>query len=156
MKKRTIVLAAAAAVLVMTAGCGQEVPERSWDVVLPSCGEEHATVSGSNTVPHETMGYCGNTQTTVTYPYAGQEKWSASFMFGPSVELTDLLRWLDYDQPVCRCLPEYRVDTEFGTNYGINLSQAYVRYENGQAALTREQVERLRILLDPDVLSGKE
>ena len=148
MKQLTVLCA----MLVLLSGCARDLPAQSVEVVLPTCGSEHGPAEEPNAVPHEAAGYCGNTWTTVTYPYRGEEEWSASFMFGPSVELTDLLRWLDYSQPVCRCLPEYRVDTEFGTDYGINLSQGYVRHGEGQAALTEEQVERLTQLLDRETL----
>lgn len=140
---------------VLLAGCARDVPSQI-SVEVPTCTEEHGQAEGSNTLPHEFAGYCGNTWTTVTYPYRGEREWSASFMYGPSVELTDLLRWLDYSRPICRCLPEYRVDTEFGTDYGVNLSQGYVRHGDGQAELTAEQVTRLAELLDREWLQGLE
>ena len=146
--------------LVLLVGCTGEGGAMSWtwiencEVVEPTCGEEHGQTQQPNTLPHEVAGYCGNTWTTVTYPYRGEPEWSASFMFGPSVELTDLLRWLDYSRPICRCPSEYRVDTEFGTDYGINLSQGFVRHGDGQAELTEEQVTRLAELLDREYLQG--
>ena len=109
--------------------------------------DHHPSVSGTNILPHDPVGYCGNTTTTVTFPYAGTEEWNCCFWGGQSVALTDLLRWLDYSQPICRCLPEYRVDTEFGSSYGISLSQRYVRHGEGQASLTDEQAVLLTQLL---------
>ena len=138
--------------LVLLVGCTGEHGEvwiKSCEVVEPACTEEHGQAQQANILPHETVGYCGNTQTTVTYPYGGEAEWSHTFMGGNSVALTDLLRWLDYGRPVCRCLPEYRVDTEYGTDYGVNLSQGYVRHGDGQAELTEVQVEELRERLDP-------
>ena len=62
--------------------------------------------------------------------------------------LTDLLLYLNYGGDVCRCLPEYSVDTEFGTGYGVNLTAGYVRHDGGQADLTEEQTELIREILE--------
>ena len=40
------------------------------------------------------------------------------------------------------------MDTEFGSGYGVNLAQSYARCESGQAALTAEQTEAIRGILD--------
>ena len=69
-------------------------------------------------------------------------------MYGESVRLTDILANLDYDpQKYCKCRPEYTVDTEFGTGYGINLTESYVKYNGGQAELTAAQVEEIRKII---------
>lgn len=113
----------------------------------------HAAVEGDNVVAHDPVGYCGNTVTTVRCT-AG-EGWEKSFWGGTSVELTDFLRWLDLSGEVCRCLPEYYVKTEFGASeYGIDLSEGYVRFEGKQTQLTREQVERLQTMME-DIAAGK-
>lgn len=111
--------------------------------------EEHGHVSAvqGNLVVHEEVGYCGNTQTTLRKMDGNRVMWQTSFMYGDSVALTDLLRWLDYRDSVCRCLPEYQVDTEFGSVYGINLSEGYVRYGDGQVQLTEGQLERVRDII---------
>ena len=63
--------------------------------------------------------------------------------------LTDLLVFLDYSGEVCRCLPEYYVDTEFSEEpYGVNLSSGYARHGEGQVELTEEQIELIRDILD--------
>lgn len=49
---------------------------------------------------------------------------------------------------VCKCLPEFTVDTEFGDGYGVNLTDSYVRCEAGQAPLTAEQTEEIRGILE--------
>ena len=49
---------------------------------------------------------------------------------------------------VCRCLPEFTVDTEFGGGYGVNLTESYARCESGQAALTAEQTDAIRDVLE--------
>lgn len=109
---------------------------------------DHSHMAGTNNImPHEPVGYCGNTVTKVVFPYSGREEWSLSFWADKSVALTDFLRWLDYSQPSCRCLPEYRVTTEFGGDYGISLSQGYVRYGEKQVNLTAQQTEELRQIL---------
>lgn len=69
--------------------------------------------------------------------------------YGHSVTLTDILVNLDYDpDKVCKCLPEYKVDTEFGKDYGISLSGSYVRCEKGQAELTEEQVKTVKEIIE--------
>ena len=92
----------------------------------------HTPAEESLTVESPVSGYCGNTVTTVHL--GGQDY---SFWGGDSVTLTDILISLAYDpSQVCRCLPEFTVDTEFGSGYGVNLAQSYARCESGQAALT--------------------
>ena len=88
-------------------------------------------------------GYCGNIQTTL---HIGDVQYT--FMYGNSVTLTDLLIRLDYKQNrVCRCMAEYRVDTEFESGYEINLTQGFARCKKGQADLTKEQIHEI---LDAD------
>lgn len=97
----------------------------------------HMTALYPQTVEDPFIGYCGNTQTTL---YIGNKEYS--FMYGYSVALTDILVNLDYDpDKVCRCLPQYRADTEFGLNYHINLEYGFARCEKGQADLTQEQID---------------
>lgn len=109
----------------------------------------HLLSEGENTVEHEAVGYCGNTMTTVFYKAGAEgEAWEAYFGGNDSVALTDLLRYLDYSGDVCRCQPEYYVDTEFGTNYGINLTEGYVRHDGGQVSLTEEQLDLIREIFD--------
>ncbi len=132
------------------AGCDNEdefLPEASSDFVYTTIGTEqdHPT-NENNIIPHEEVGYCGNTVTTVSYRYSGKdtgedEDWTNSFMGSDSVMLTDLLRYLDYSNDICKCLPEYIVDTEFGKGYGINLTEGYARYEGKQVSLTDGQIK---------------
>ena len=66
-------------------------------------------------------------------------------MFGNSVTMTDILANLNYDKnKLCKCLPEYTVDTEFGIGYGINITEGYARCDKGQAELTQEQIDKLK------------
>lgn len=89
-------------------------------------------------------GYCGNTQTTL---YIGDA--SYTFMYGNSVTLTDMLIRLDYRQnKVCRCMAEYRIDTEFECGYEINLTQGFARCEKGQADLTKEQIDVIARIIE--------
>ena len=80
----------------------------------------HSPANEAQTVDDPVTGYCGNTQTTI---YFDNGK-SHTFMSGNSVTMTDILVNLKYDKnKLCKCLPEYKVDTEFGTGYGINLTE---------------------------------
>ncbi len=109
-------------------------------------GEEHThqTASEPQTVDDPVEGYCGNTQTTI---YLDGE--AVTFMYDESVTLTDILINLAYDpDKVCRCLPEYTVDTEFGKGYGINLTEGYVRCEKGQADLTAGQIDQISAIIE--------
>lgn len=104
----------------------------------------HRIAATEQTVDDPFTGYCGNTQTTL---YVDGKAYT--FMGGHSVTLTDILLNLDYDpMKVCRCLPEYTVDTEFGAGYGIHLSEGYARCEKGQADLTREQIDAIREIIN--------
>lgn len=110
----------------------------------------HHPPTAGNVVEHEPEGYCGNTITTVRYDPMGKagEGWERSFWGGTSVELTDFLRWLDYSGDVCRCIPEYYIKTEFSNSeYGINLSEGYVRFDGKQCQLTDEQVRWLQTMM---------
>lgn len=110
-------------------------------------GHVHRPADRDTTLEHEPGGYCGNTMTTVTRVDGGSVLWEKSFWGDDSVQLTDFLRWLDCSGPVCKCLPEYQVDTEFGSDYGVSLTGGYVRHGDGQAQLTQEQLEQLQELL---------
>lgn len=94
-------------------------------------------------VNYEASGYCGNTQTTV---HIGEEKYT--FMGVDSVTLTALLNDLEYKSECCKCLPEYIVNTEFGTGYGISLNEGYVRYSDKQTKLTKEQLETVKEIIE--------
>ena len=62
--------------------------------------------------------------------------------------LKDMLLNLDYSpHKVCRCLPQYKLKTDFG-EFGIHLSEGYARCEKGQAKLTAEQIQTLREIID--------
>ena len=111
----------------------------------------HTLHEGDNILEYDPVGYCGNTITTVSYTPFGQkekEAWETSFWGDKSVTLTDLLLHLDYSEGICRCKPEYTVDTEFGKSYGISLTEGYARYEDAQVSLTAEQLELVREILD--------
>lgn len=100
----------------------------------------HQPADQSQTVDDPVSGYCGNTVTKVTVD--GEEY---SFWGGDSVALTDILENLAYDPAqVCRCMTEFTVDTEFGSGYGMNLTESFARCESGQATLTAEQTETIR------------
>ncbi len=104
----------------------------------------HGPANEAQTVEDPVSGYCGNAQTTI---YFGNGK-SHTFMSGNSVTMTDILVNLKYDKnKLCKCLPEYKVDTEFGNGYGINLTEGYARCDRGQADLTQEQIDKLKEII---------
>lgn len=141
---------------VQAAGGAEKVPEGAASVPAADTsqpqepGHSHQLAQEDNVLPHEEVGYCGNTITKVRQNERLEEDpWEVSFWGSDSVALTDLLIHLDYSGEICRCLPEYYVDTEFSQEeYGLNLTSGYVRYGEGQAELTQEQVELLQGILE--------
>lgn len=104
----------------------------------------HAPAAEPLTVEAPVSGYCGNTVTTVHLDGQGSSFWGSD-----SVTLTDILINLAYDpDQICRCMTEFTVDTEFGIDCGVNLTESFARCEAGQAALTAEQTETIRGILD--------
>lgn len=104
----------------------------------------HTPAEEPLTADDPVSGYCGNTVTEVLLSGEAYSFWGSD-----SVTLTDILINLRYDpNQLCRCLPEFTVNTEFGGGYGVNLSESYARCEAGQAALTIEQVEKIREIID--------
>lgn len=107
--------------------------------------DSHSHVPAKTPLPVDdpVSGYCGNTVTEVVWNSEAFSFWGTD-----SVTLTDILINLAYDpEQICRCLPEFTVNTEFGAGYGVNLSGAYARCEKGQAALTAEQVDKIREII---------
>ena len=148
------ILPLTAALLLLCAGCDARAGSASASdggASLSAPGQEehaHAAPAGDNVVPHEPGGYCGNTVTTVrALPREGREGWEISFWGSDSVTVTDLLRFLDYGDEVCRCPAEYTVDTEFGGGYAVNLTRGFARLGDGQTQLTVEQLDTLRRIL---------
>ena len=158
--RKAVMIFLAGVLLLGLAGCKEETPKLQLD---PSAMTEEGTESTlgehshqvaeePQTVEDPVSGYCGNTQTTL---HIGEKEYT--FMYGNSVALTDILINLNYDPvKVCRCLPEYTVDTEFGKGYGVNLTEGYARCEKGQADLTREQIERIAEIISwAETTNGK-
>lgn len=87
-------------------------------------------------------------ETEVEITWLGGEPWEVSFWGDDSVVLTDFLLYLDYSDRICRCQSEYNINTEFGTGYGINLTEGYIRHDGGQTSLTAEQIETIQGILD--------
>lgn len=103
----------------------------------------HAPAAEPETVEDPVSGYCGNTVTKVTLDGETYSFWGSD-----SVTLTDILINLAYDpDQICRCAAEFTVDTEFGTGYGVNLTESFARREAGQADLTAEQAETIRDII---------
>lgn len=104
---------------------------------------DHSLADTPQTVENPVTGYCGNTLTTIILD--GKEY---TFMGSDSVNLTDTLINLEYDPAlVCKCLPDFYVETEFGTTYGVSWS-GYARCDEGQANLTEEQLDQIRSIVD--------
>ncbi len=127
-----------------------KTPENKEDIllhynnILQNKDHEHKAAKVAQTVKNPVSGYCGNTMTTIYFD--DDEKFT--FMSGNSVTMTDILANLDYDkEKICKCLPQYRVDTEFGTNYGINITEGFVRCDKGQAELTQIQIDKLKEII---------
>ncbi len=113
--------------------------------IISEDGHTHQPATEAQTVSEPISGYCGNTWTTIYF----DDDTSYAFMYGESVTLTDILVNLDYKpDKVCKCLPEYKVDTEFGKDYNISLSDGYVRCEKGQAELTEEQIKTVKEIIE--------
>lgn len=129
----------------LLAGCAHDAPDGSASSSAPD--HLHAAPAEPNVIEHERVGYCGNTVTALRCRVGG-DRWERSFWGGDSVTMTDLLRFLDYSGEVCRCAPEYTVDTEFGKGYDLNLTQGFARHDGGQTDLTPEQLETLRSIID--------
>ena len=85
-----------------------------------------------------------------------EEQTTYEFEGGNSVYLSQLLADLKYSpEKLCKCLPEYKVDTEYKLGYGISLGEApYARCDQGQAELTKEQAEKIQTIIE-EVKSGK-
>lgn len=111
----------------------------------------HQPAAGPQTVEAPVSGYCGNTVTKVT---ADGEEYA--FWGSDSVALTDILENLAYVPEICRCPTEYAVDTEFGSGYGVNLTESFARCEGGQASLTAEQAESIRGILERNCGHGRD
>ncbi|MBQ8894681.1 MAG: hypothetical protein IJ043_09795 [Clostridia bacterium] len=137
--------------LLLLAGC--KTPDSS-----PSAAAE-APLPQQTAEEEETPNvYCGNTLTTLQLcdEFGTPNGEEYTFMAGPSVTLTDLLRRLDYDpEKVCKCCSySIAVTTEFGGPYYISFSESYARCKEGQADLTPEQLETIQTIT-ADLQNGK-
>lgn len=104
----------------------------------------HRFAEEEQIVDDPVTGYCGNM--TAAIDVAG-ERFEISG--SDAVALTDILINLDYDpDQVCRCMTDITVDTETLTGIRINLGEAFARCEKGQAALTEDQVQAIRQIIE--------
>lgn len=104
----------------------------------------HNPIDSPETGEDTVGGYCGNTMAVLS---VGDEAYT---LYGSdAIALTDILINLDYSpETVCRCTAEYTADTETKTGFEISLTAYFVRCEDGQAALTEEQAEVIRDIID--------
>ena len=124
------------------------------------CTYKHEPSSEDNIVEHEEVGYCGNMITTIVFENEkgkdGKEK-TASFYGGGSVDLSDLLKYLDYKDAACSCPAEYTVQTElYEGTYGINLTEGFARRDDKQVQLTKEQLDKVREIIENVANGGKD
>ena len=104
----------------------------------------HRFAEQPETVDDPAEGYCGNMLTTVYL-----DEMSFTLAGSDSVAITDILINLDYaPERTCRCMAEFTVDTETLAGIQVNLEQGFARCELGQAALTEEQTETLRNIIE--------
>lgn len=138
--KRIILFFASSVLMLVLCACNTTES----NISIVSSDHTHQMAVDEQTVSDPVTGYCGNTQTTIYF----DDNTKYTFMYGESVTMTDILINLDYDKgKLCKCLPEYTVDTEFGTGYGINITEGYARCDKGQAELTEEQVDKLKEII---------
>lgn len=110
----------------------------------PTALDHTHAAAADNVLPHEDVGYCGNTVTGIR-----ASGWETSFWGSDSVALSDLLLWLDYSDDPCSCVSEYTVTTEFSEDpYELDLTEGLARHAGKQVTLTDEQIETLRAILD--------
>ncbi len=112
----------------------------------------HELTAKNNVVTHEEALYCGNTVTRITkavFVETDEDGQQEQYIEGSdSIALTDMLRFLDYSDWSCDCIPEYYVETEFGGSYGINLSEGYARSGDKQTSLTAEQLQLIQDIME--------
>lgn len=107
--------------------------------------EEFVYLYQSEEKPYEPIGYTENIKTTITF---NENNASYTFDGSNSIILTDILRNLDYSGQMCRCMADYKIETEFGS-YGIKLDgEAYARSGGGQSDLTLEQAQKLGAVIN--------
>ncbi len=115
----------------------------------------HELTAKNNVVTHEEALYCGNTVTRITKAVfvetdeTDEDGQQEQYIEGSdSIALTDMLRFLDYSDWSCDCIPEYYVETEFGGSYGISLSEGYARSGDKQTSLTAEQLQLIQDIME--------
>lgn len=104
----------------------------------------HSAAAQPQTVAEPISGYCGNITATVN-----RNGMEYSLTGSDAITLTDIAINLAYQpENVCRCMGEFSVITEDGAVYAVNLTEAFVRCDAGQASLTVEQVEQINTVLE--------
>ena len=140
---------------IMVAVPKQDTPDSSEDILVyyndkvMTNEHSHGPAAEEQTAQNGPDGYCGNTQTTIYFEdIKSGATTSYNFMGSESVAVTDILVNLEYDKKkMCRCMPEYKVQTEFGS-YGIHITESYARCSDGQAELTTAQSQTLYKIIE--------
>lgn len=107
-------------------------------------------VAGDEFAPSATAGSQADSTSEKSAPATMHLRQSSyTFAGEKALALVNILRGLDYRRElVCRCLPEFTVDSELGTGYGLHLNEGYARCEKGQAKLTEEQIKQISAILE--------
>ncbi|HBK26687.1 MAG TPA: hypothetical protein DDY90_08265 [Clostridiales bacterium] len=107
-------------------------------------GHTHAPAGEPEVTGGTEKGYSGSTSVTVTL-----DKGVHTISGSDADTLTDILEHLDYSSDdICSCSAEFLVETEVGTEYGVNLTEYFARCNAGQAALTQTQVDAIGEIID--------
>ena len=115
-----------------------------YDTAESSLCDDHSHRAAEPQEEESGAGWCGNMTVTV---YVSGEAHTLSGT--DAVTLTDILYRLDYrEEDLCRCAAAFTVDTEMGTGYALSPGNYFARFEGGQAALTEEQAQAIRDILD--------
>ncbi len=122
-------------------------PDVPGDSIQPQANGATAQDSRPTTSPEGTPN--GQNQfMTVTIYFNDNTSYALSYV--DSVAVLDVLENLEYDEnKVTKCVPEYRIKSTQGAEYGISISAKYARCEKGQAILTSEHIEILKFYI-PD------
>jgi len=91
---------------------------------------------------------------TVTIKYENGKVGSkkiCTFSDEKAKELTYILKNLNYDKGLCKCMPEYTITTENGT-YGVKLdSDKYARFGGRQAKLSGDNLKKVEEILSSSI-----
>lgn len=149
--KKKIIIACTASILICSfmSGCSNEPlnnknPSNETTTSVVDEGTELPSYYPSLEIP-DPPGVCGNLSISIYRP--GLKEQSKVEIYGnDAIVLTNFLNYIEYNEESCRCMPEYTIETMFGT-YGLNLSCPCVRFGDYQRGLTGMQVSDLKKII---------